>query len=60
MIGDPSGKETERTFLNEDQLRNNEQAIYTQLESFLEHLQKKFKLKFSYKMVDNYDFYKGM
>ncbi len=60
MIGDPSGKSAERNFLGEEQLRNNEQAIYQQLESFLEHMQQKFNLKFSYKMVDNYDFYKDM
>jgi len=58
MIGDPTDKEAERTFLDEDALRHNEQAIYTQLENFLEHLEKKFKLKLKYKMVDNYDFYK--
>ena len=60
MIGDPSGKSAERNFLGETQLRHNEQAIYHQLESFLEHMQAKFGLKFSYKMVDNYDFYRDM
>ena len=60
MIWDPSLKDAERTFLGEDQLRHNEQRIYSQLDTFLKHLQKKFNLKFDYKMVDNYDFYKWM
>ncbi|MBU0626334.1 tyrosine--tRNA ligase [Patescibacteria group bacterium] len=34
--------------------------MYAQLTSFLEHLQRKFDLKFDYEMVNNYDFYKDM
>lgn len=60
MIGDPSGKNEERNFLWEEKLRHNEQRIYAQLTSFLEHLQRKFDLKFDYEMVNNYDFYKDM
>ncbi len=60
MIGDPSGKDTERTFLGEEQLRHNEQKIYHQLKTFLARLQDEFGMQFSFEMVNNYDFYKNM
>jgi tyrosyl-tRNA synthetase len=60
MIGDPSAKESERTFLSEEQLRHNEQCIYHQLKNFLENIKKTYDIKFDYEMVDNYDFYKDM
>jgi len=31
MIGDPGGKESERTFLDEETLRKNEQSIRKQI-----------------------------
>ena len=60
MIGDPSLKNAERSFLSEEQLRHNEQAIYTQLKTFLENVKKNYDIDFEYEMVDNYDFYKDM
>jgi tyrosyl-tRNA synthetase len=60
MIGDPSGKDSERNFLTEEQLRHNEQCIYNQLKTFLENIKKNYDIKFDYEMVDNYDFYKDM
>lgn len=60
MIGDPSLKDAERTFLSEEQLRYNEQCIYAQLKTFLENIKKTYNIKFDYEMVDNYDFYKDM
>ncbi len=60
MIGDPSLKNAERSFLSEEQLRHNEQAIYHQLQNFLENIKKNYNIKFDYEMVDNYDFYKDM
>lgn len=60
MIGDPSLKNAERSFLSEEQLRHNEQRIYDQLKSFLENIKKNYDIKFDYEMVDNYDFYKDM
>ena len=60
MIGDPSGKNEERNFLSEEQLRHNEQCIYHQLTTFLENIRKTYDISFSYEMVDNYDFYKDM
>ena len=35
MIGDPSGKSSERNLLDEDTLRNNEKGIKKQLSQFL-------------------------
>lgn len=58
MIGDPSLKNAERSFLSEEQLRHNEQAIYGQLQTFLENIKKNYNIKFDYEMVDNYDFFK--
>ncbi len=60
MIGDPSLKNAERSFLSEEQLRHNEQCIYNQLQDFLENIKKNYKIDFDYEMVDNYDFYKDM
>ena len=60
MIGDPSLKNAERSFLSEEQLRHNEQAIYNQLKAFLENVKKNYDIDFEYEMVDNYDFYKDM
>jgi tyrosyl-tRNA synthetase len=58
MIGDPSGKNEERSFLTEEQLRHNEQSIYQQLQTFLENIKKNYDIDFDYEMVDNYDFLK--
>jgi tyrosyl-tRNA synthetase len=60
MIGDPSGKDAERNFLSEEQLRHNEQRIYHQLITFLENIKQTYQIDFDYEMVDNYDFYKDM
>lgn len=60
MIGDPSLKEGERSFLSETDLRHNEQCIYHQLTHFLENIKKTYDIKFDYEMVDNFDFYKDM
>ena len=48
MIGDPSGKASERTLQSIDELLINKNKIKQQLESF------------GLKVVDNYDFYKDM
>lgn len=48
MIGDPSGKSEERNLLSESDLKNNKDKIRKQLESH------------GFKVIDNYDFYKGM
>lgn len=54
MIGDPSFKATERSFLSEDTLRHNQEAIRRQLASFLD-----FDCgENSAELVNNYDWFK--
>src|SRR5215204_2352294 len=54
MIGDPSGKAAERSFLNEATLRANQEGIHKQLEKFLD-----FNCGAnSAEMVNNYDWFK--
>lgn len=54
MIGDPSGKSEERTLLDEKTLRENQEAIKKQLQSFLD-----FDCGAnSAEMVNNYDWFK--
>ncbi len=56
MVGDPSGKRTERNLLDEEALRHNQECVRRQLERFLD---------FSgtvnpARMVNNYDWFKEM
>jgi tyrosyl-tRNA synthetase len=55
MIGDPSGKATEREFLSEETLRFNQDSIKKQLEKFLDFNSGEN----SAEMVNNYDWFKG-
>ncbi len=56
MIGDPSFKASERSFLDEDTLRFNQEGIRKQLEQFLD-----FDCgENSAEMVNNYDWFKDM
>ncbi len=56
MIGDPSFKASERSFLSEETLRHNQEGIRQQLESFLD-----FDCgENSAEMVNNYDWFKEM
>lgn len=54
MIGDPSGKATEREFLSEETLRYNQECIKNQLEKFLDFGDIPNKAV----MVNNYDWFK--
>ena len=56
MVGDPSGKKSERNLLDEDALRHNEACIKAQLERFLDfdHATNPAQL------VNNYDWFKDM
>ncbi|MBK0402872.1 tyrosine--tRNA ligase [Adhaeribacter sp. BT258] len=54
MIGDPSGKAAERSFLNEETLRANQEGIRKQLEKFLDFEASKNAAE----MVNNYDWFK--
>jgi len=54
MIGDPSGKKSERQFLSEEVLRHNQDAIKNQLSQFLDFSD----LPNSAEIVNNYDWFK--
>jgi tyrosyl-tRNA synthetase len=56
MVGDPSGKKSERNLLDEDALRHNEACIKAQLERFLD-----FESALNpAQLVNNYDWFKDM
>lgn len=56
MIGDPSGKSSERNFLDEETLRHNQACAHAQLRSYLD-----FDTKVNpAEMVNNYDWFKEM
>ncbi len=56
MVGDPSGKSAERSFLSEETLRHNEACIKKQLEKFLD-----FDCgENSAEIVNNYDWFGGI
>lgn len=54
MIGDPSGKKSERQFLSEEVLRHNQDAIKSQLSQFLDFSDRPN----SAEIVNNYDWFK--
>lgn len=56
MIGDPSGRSTERDFLSEETLRHNQEGIRAQLSRFLTFDDSAN----SAEMVNNYDWFKGI
>jgi len=56
MIGDPSGKSSERNLLDETTLRHNQEAIQKQLSRFLDF---DGKTKNAAVLVNNYDWMKG-
>ncbi len=56
MIGDPSGRSTERDYLSEETLRNNQAGIRAQLERFLNFDSGDNAAE----MVNNYDWFKGI
>ncbi|NBB23212.1 tyrosine--tRNA ligase [Runella sp. CRIBMP] len=56
MVGDPSGKAAERSFLSEETLRYNESCIKKQLEKFLDFDGGPN----SAEIVNNYDWFKGI
>jgi len=55
MVGDPSGKSTERNLLSEDVLRHNESCVKKQLEQFLDFSAGPTGAE----MVNNYDWFKN-
>lgn len=60
FIGDPSGKSESRSFLDEKQLRHNQEGIRKQMEQLLENLKKITGKDFQFQVQNNYDFVKEM
>lgn len=60
MIWDPGWKDSERTFLSEENLRTNEKYIWKQIWEILKNLEKNTWNKFDYEVVNNLDFFKNM
>jgi tyrosyl-tRNA synthetase len=60
FIGDPSGKDSARAFLDEEQLRYNQEKITQQVTQFLEHLREMTGKDFKFEVQNNYDFVKEM
>lgn len=60
MIWDPGWKDSERTFLSEEMLLNNQKMISTQISSIIKNLESFTDQKFKYDFVNNKDFYVGM
>ncbi len=56
MVGDPSGKSTERNLLDEDALRHNQECVGKQLALFIDFDSKTRPAE----MVNNYDWFKDM
>ncbi|MDD2907936.1 MAG: tyrosine--tRNA ligase [Candidatus Gracilibacteria bacterium] len=60
MIGDPGGKDSERTFLSPEILDKNQVKISAQITGILNNLEGFSQKKFNYDFVNNKDFYVGM
>ncbi len=58
MIWDPGWKDSERTFLTEEILRNNESSIKKQVSNMLKHLEQSTWKSFEFEVVNNLDFFK--
>jgi tyrosyl-tRNA synthetase len=60
MIGDPGGKDAERSFLTTDQLDSNIGAVTEQVEGMLSHLRQLSGHDFEFQVINNTDFYTDM
>lgn len=60
FIWDPSGKDSARAFLDENQLRHNQEWITNQVKGILANLQEIAWCELKFKVVNNYDFVKDM
>lgn len=60
MIGDPGGKDAERTFLDEATLQKNVQAIHQEVQWILSNLSELSGEKFSFEIKNNLDFYEDI
>lgn len=60
MIGDPGGKDAERTMLSQDSLDYNVAKITEQVSSILNNLKELSGEDYSFEVMNNQDFYKNM
>lgn len=60
MIGDPGGKESERSFLDLETLGYNVTSIQKQIGTIIERLEAQTGKKLNFEMVNNLDFYEGV
>ena len=60
MVGDPGGKDSERSFLDMETLQKNAQAIHSQIGGILARLETQTGKNLKFKMVNNIDFYEGV
>lgn len=60
MIGDPGGKESERSFLDEDALQHNVDSITTQVTTVLRNLKELSWHNFDFEVINNDQFYTDM
>lgn len=60
MIWDPWGKDSERNFLSESDLKHNQESISNQISDILKNLENYTWDKFKYSFVNNKDFYTNM
>jgi len=60
MIGDPGGKESERSFLDEDALQHNVDSITTQVSTVLKNLKELSWYDFDFEVINNDQFYTNM
>lgn len=59
MIGNPSWKDAERNFLDEEQLQKNQQWIHSDIERVCKNIQLATWIKLDYEIVNNYDWFKN-
>lgn len=60
MIGDPWGKDSERSFLDEETLAHNVASITKQVKTVLDHLTEMTGHTFDFMVINNTDFYDGV
>ncbi|UFX82884.1 tyrosine--tRNA ligase [Candidatus Absconditicoccus praedator] len=60
MIGDPSGKDSERNFLDKKQLDKNVDSLSRQMSNIISNLEKLTGKKLDFEIINNHDFYENM
>ena len=57
MIGDPGWKDSERSFLTKETLKNNEDSLKKQISGIFKNLEEITKEKFDFEVINNKDFF---